>query len=57
MIQLVCFDYDNEQYHPDVPNNIDKCNYMNFFEVFVSMMKLKTCHPHHKIRTIFLRNK
>lgn len=37
MIRLVYFDYDNEQCPPNVPNNIDKCNCMNFFVVYVNM--------------------
>lgn len=56
MIQIVYFDYDNEQCHPDVLNNIDKCNNMNFFVVFVKMSILRVYHRCHKIRTIFYKN-
>lgn len=56
MIQLAYFDYDNEQYHPSAPNNIDKCNYKNFSVVFVSMLIQKTYYPCHKIHIIFYGN-
>lgn len=53
MIRLVYFDYDNEQYHPGEPNNIDKYNYKNFFVVFVNMLFLEAYHPRHKIHITF----
>lgn len=57
MIRLVYFDYDNEQCPLNVPNNIDKCNYMNFSEVFVNTSTLKSCRLYHKIRRASCMNK
>lgn len=57
MIRIVYFDYDNEQYHPNVPNSIDKYNCMNFFVVFLKMLILKVYHLCRKIQTIFYNKK